>query len=36
MEKLGFTQVLEYEYLFTNKQIIVFFYVDNIVIIVHL
>jgi hypothetical protein len=35
MEKLGFTQVPECECLFTNKRIIVFFYIDNIVIIIY-
>jgi hypothetical protein len=35
MEKLGFTQVLECKYLFTNRQIIVFFYIDDIVIMVY-
>jgi hypothetical protein len=35
MEKLGFTQVPECEYLFINRRIIVFFYIDDIVIMVY-
>jgi hypothetical protein len=35
MEQLGFRPIPEYSCLYTNEQIIVFFYVDDIVIIVH-
>jgi hypothetical protein len=36
MERLSFKLVLECAYLYINSQIIIFFYINNIVIIVHL
>jgi hypothetical protein len=36
MERLGFKPVLESACLYTNSRIIIFFYVDNIIIIVYL
>ncbi len=35
MQKLGLKPVLEYTCLFTNQQLIVFFYVDDIVVLYH-
>jgi hypothetical protein len=35
IERLGFKPVLESAYLYTNSQIIIFFYVDDIVIMVY-
>jgi hypothetical protein len=35
MERLGFKPVSECAYLYTNGRIVVFFYVDDIIIIVH-
>ena len=35
MERFGFKAIPEYSYLYTNKRIIVFFYVDNIIIMVY-
>ena len=36
MERLGFKPVLKYAYLYINRRIIVFFYINNIIIMVHL
>jgi hypothetical protein len=36
MERLSFKPVPEYTYLYTNSRIIIFFYIDDIIIIVHL
>ena len=36
IECLGFKPVLEYAYLYINNQIIIFFYINDIVIMVHL
>jgi hypothetical protein len=35
MERLGFKPVSECAYLYTNSRIVIFFYINNIVIIVH-
>jgi hypothetical protein len=35
MERLGFKPILKYTCLYTNNRIVVFFYVNNIIIIVH-
>jgi hypothetical protein len=36
IEQLGFKPIPEYTYLYTNRQIIIFFYINNIIIIVYL
>jgi hypothetical protein len=35
IEQLGFKPIPEYTYLYTNSRIVIFFYVDNIIIMVH-
>jgi hypothetical protein len=35
MERLGFKPIPEYACLYTNSRIVIFFYINNIIIIVH-